>query len=72
MLRSRALASERSQARSARVQRNHLRLCLQAFLRLEAHRLQTGRSWYEAKTAIIRSAVRDYLAYPLYQLPATA
>lgn len=64
--------AERSQARSARVQRNHLRLCLQAFLRLEAHRLQTGHSWYEAKTSIIRNAVRDYLAHPLYQLPATA
>lgn len=63
---------ERAQVRSAHAQRNHLRLCLQAFLRLEAHRLQTGCSWYEAKTAIIRNAVRDYLAHPLYQLPSTA
>lgn len=63
---------ERAQVRSARAQRNHLRLCLQAFLRLEAHRLQTGRSWYEAKTAIIREAVRHYLAQPLYHLTPTA
>jgi len=63
---------ERAQVRSARAQRNHLRLCLQAFLRLEAHRLQTGCSWYEAKTRLIRNAVRHYLAHPIYQLPATA
>ena len=63
---------ERAQMRSARAQRNHLRLCLQAFLRLETHRLQTGRSWYEAKTSIIREAVRHYIAHPLYHLPSTA
>ncbi len=63
---------ERAQMRSARAQRNHLRLCLQAFLRLEAHRLRTGISWYEAKTALIRDAVRAYLAHPLYHLPSTA
>lgn len=46
--------------RSARAQRNHLGLCLQAFLRLEAYRLQTGMSWYEAKASLIRDAVRTY------------
>ena len=40
-------------------QRNHIRLSLQAFLRLEAHRLSAGVSWYESKANIIRSALRD-------------
>ena len=52
----------------ARAQRGHLQLALRAFVRLEAHWLQTGTSWYQAKTAIIRSAVRDYLAHPLFTL----
>ena len=64
--------AERAQMRSARAQRNHLRLCLQAFLRLEAHRLQTDIGWYEAKTSLIREAVRAYLAHPLFHLPSTA
>jgi putative transposase len=63
---------ERAQHRSARAQRNHIGLALRAFLRLETHRLQTGTSWFEAKTAIIRQAVRAYLAQPLYVQVATA
>ncbi len=47
-------------------------MALRAFLRLEYHRLRTGISWFEAKTAIIRQAVRAYLAQPLYTLDATA
>ena len=43
-------------------------MALRAFVRLEAHWLQTGISWYQAKTEIIRSAVRDYLAHPHYTL----
>lgn len=62
---------ERAQHRSAQAQRNHIGLALRAFLRLEVHRLRTGTSWFEAKTAIIRDAVRAYLAQPLYTL-ATA
>ncbi|MFZ1494082.1 MAG: IS701 family transposase, partial [Candidatus Competibacter denitrificans] len=31
-----------------------------------------GLSWFEAKLAIIRPAIRNYLAHPLYILPATA
>lgn len=33
-------------------------LCLRAFLRLESHCYHKGISWYEAKTSIIREAVR--------------
>jgi putative transposase len=63
---------ERSQARGERAQRNHLGLSLRAFLRLEANRLENGVSWYEAKLSIVREAVRQYLARPLYLLPPTA
>jgi putative transposase len=63
---------ERAQVRLARAQRNHIGLALRAFLRLEYHCFTTGLSWFAAKTALIREAVRAYLAKPLYQLPATA
>jgi len=60
---------ERCQARSARAQRNHIGLALRAFLRLEHYSFRTGLSWVEAKTAIIRDAVRSYLAHPWICLP---
>ena len=63
---------ERAQVRAARAQRNHIGLALRAFLRLEHHCYTTGISWFEAKTAIIRDAVRAYLAEPWYKMPATA
>jgi putative transposase len=63
---------EHAQHRSTQAQRNHIGLALRAFLRLESHRLQTGTLWFEAKTAIIRQAVRAYLAQPLYVQVATA
>ncbi len=63
---------ERAQVRAARAQRNHIGLCLRAFLRLESHCYRTGISWFEAKTTIIRAAVRAYLVNPLYTLAATA
>ena len=63
---------ERAQHRSAKAQRNHIGLSLRAFLRLEVHRLRTGVSWFEAKTAIVREAVRAYLAQPLYTQTSTA
>lgn len=63
---------ERAQVRSARAQRNHIGLALRAFLRLEIHCYQKGISWFEAKTSIIRAAVRAYLAKPLYTLNPTA
>jgi len=63
---------ERAQHRSAQAQRNHIGLALRAFLRLEVHRLRTGVSWFEAKTAIVREAIRGYLAQPLYTQTSTA
>ena len=57
---------ERCQARSATAQRNHIELALRAFLRLEFHSFVKGISWFEAKTSIIRDAVRAYLAHPVY------
>jgi putative transposase len=62
---------ERCSARSARAQRNHIGLALRAFLRLESYGFTRGISWLEAKTAIIRDAVRSYLAHPWIHL-ATA
>ncbi len=63
---------ERAEVRAAKAQRNHSNCALRAFLRLEQHRLVTGVSWWEAKTDIIREAVRLYLAHPRYTLAATA
>ncbi len=64
---------ERCQARTARAQRNHIGLCLRAFLRLEHYAHTTGIQWLSAKLEIARDAVRAYLANPRYQLtPATA
>lgn len=63
---------ERAQVRAARAQRNHIGMAIRAFLRLEHHRLLTGVSWFGAKIDIVREAVRDYLAQPLYTLGATA
>ena len=63
---------ERAQVRSRRAWRNHIGLCLRAFLRLESHCYHKGISWYEAKTSIIREAVRAYIAQPLYSLISTA
>ena len=57
---------ERCQARSETAQRNHIELALRAFLRLEYHSFVKGISWFEAKTSIIRDAVRAYLANPAY------
>ncbi len=63
---------EKAQVRAARAQRNHIGnhigCALRAFLRLETQRLQTGRSWYEAKKQLLRDAIRTYLANPLYIL----
>lgn len=63
---------ERGQFRLAVSQSNHIALAIRAFLRLEIYRLRTGTSWFEAKQAIIRDAIRSYLADPLYILPSTA
>ena len=63
---------ERAQVRSARAQIAHIGFALRALLRLAYHRLRTGLSWYAAKAAIVRSAVRQYLANPFCTIPSTA
>jgi putative transposase len=63
---------ERAEVRAAKAQRNHVGCALRAFLRLEQHRLVTGVSWWEAKTDILREALRQYLAQPRYTLASTA
>ena len=63
---------ERAQVRSARAQIAHIGFALRAFLRLEYHRLRTGLSWYAAQAAIVRTAVRQYLANPFCAAPSTA
>jgi hypothetical protein len=63
---------ERAQYRLEISQRNHIGLALRAFVRLEVHRLHTGVSLFEAKAAIIRSAIRQYLAQPTITLKPTA
>lgn len=63
---------ERAQVRAARAQRNHIGLSIRAFVRLERNRIRTGVSWWEAKTSIVREAVRAYLASPRFTLGATA
>jgi hypothetical protein len=63
---------ERGQVRLEIAQRNHIGLAIRAFLRLEVHRIQTGISCFEAKTSIIRDAVRAYLTQPRFTLCSTA
>lgn len=63
---------ERAQFRLERAQRNHIGLAIRAFVRLEAYRLRQGISWFEAKTGIIRQAIRAYLAHPWLTLESTA
>jgi putative transposase len=63
---------DRCQVRMGRVQAVHIGLAIRAFLRLEWHRLKSGVSWFAAKTAIVRDAVRSYLAAPRYCLPEKA
>lgn len=59
---------EKCQARLETSQRNHILLALRAFLRLEFHRIKTASSWFEAKTSIIRHAIRSYLENPTIRL----
>jgi hypothetical protein len=63
---------ERAEVRAARAQRNHIGCAIRAFLRLEQHRVVTGVRWWEAKTSIIREAIRLYLTHPRYTLASTA
>ena len=68
----RCVGVERCQCRSSRAQRNHIGLALRAFPRLEAYCFAKGVSCVEAKTAIIRDAVRTYLTRPHIRFPMTA
>jgi putative transposase len=63
---------ERGQFRLEIAQRNHIGLAIRAFLRLEAYRIRTSVSWFEAKTNIIRDAIRAYLVHPVITLSSTA
>jgi putative transposase len=63
---------ERAQVRKAKSILNHIKMSIRAFVRLELYRLITGVSWYEAKARIVRDAVRNYLAHPIYLLRSTA
>jgi len=65
-------AVERCQCRSKVKQHGHILLSLRAFVRLEANRLATGVSWYEAKLDVVRDAIRHYLAMPTIKIGATA
>ena len=60
---------ERAQVRGAKAQRNHIGLAIRAFLRLERFSFNTGLSWFEIKTRIIREAVRFYLSAPFCNIP---
>lgn len=59
---------EDCQARTGRIQRNHIFCCLIAFLGLEVKRIQEGVSWYEAKYSIVKDAIRHYLKSPTISL----
>lgn len=63
---------ERAQCRRLRPVLNHIGLCVRAFVRLESHCYREKMSWIEAKTSIIRDAVRAYLSNPSYLLLPTA
>ena len=64
--------AERCQARAGRAQRNHIGMAIRAFARLSWHFYTTGISWYEAKTAIVREAIRSYRSKPMCKIPPIA
>ena len=63
---------ERAQVRRWRPVINHVGLCIRAFVRIESHCYRKRISWMQAKTSIIRDAVRAYLSNPRYLLLPTA
>lgn len=63
---------ERAQCRRPRPVLNHIGLCIRAFVRLESYCYRENMSWVQAKTSIIRDAVRAYLSNPRYLLLPTA
>ncbi len=63
---------ERAQCRRLRPVLNHIGFCIRAFVRLENHCYREKMSWMQAKTDVIRDAVRAYLSNPRYLLLPTA
>jgi putative transposase len=63
---------EGNRFRLAVAQRNHIGFAIRAFLRLEIYRLESSTSWLDAKSPIIRNAIRSYLGDPSYILVPTA
>mgnify|MGYP003334954618 CR=1 FL=1 len=63
---------ERAQVRKEVKIRAHIQFSVRAFLRLGVSRLNKNLSWFELTTALIRDAVKGYLASPTYLLPQTA
>ena len=63
---------ERAQCRRLRPVSNHIGLCIRALVRIESHCYREKMSWIEAKTSIIREAVKAYLSNPRYLLLPTA
>ncbi len=61
---------KRFQARSRKVQKNHILFSLKAFLKIERFCFRVGITWFEAKLKIVREAVRTYLKHPKYFLTA--
>jgi len=59
---------EECQARTARIQRNHIFCSIVAFTALEAKRINEDVSWYEAKYSIVKDAIRFYLKSPTISL----
>lgn len=59
---------EECQARTARIQRNHIFCAILAFLTLEVKRMTDGTSWYQAKYSIVKDAIRTYLKSPTIYL----
>lgn len=55
---------EHCQARTARIQKNHIFCAILAFLALEAKRIKDGISWYQSKYQIVKDAIRCYLKSP--------
>ncbi len=55
---------EQCQARTGRIQKNHIFCSILAFTALEAKRIEDGLSWYQSKYQIVKDAIRHYLKSP--------
>ena len=59
---------EKCQSRTQRSQRNHIFCAIISFVALEVNRRKKQISWYQAKSAIIQHAMRQYLLKPSISL----